>query len=75
MTLGGGIDVEEFLEFLLGTGSARLLFDPAAPEARARAIEAVRNLLIERYELGLGVRLGTGAWLVTATAYRCDRFS
>jgi SAM-dependent methyltransferase len=64
--LGGGGTLDESLDFLLGTGIARGLLGLAEPEARAAAIEAVRGSLAERYEPGVGVRLGTGAWLVSA---------
>jgi SAM-dependent methyltransferase len=67
ITLGGGGTVDESLDYLLGTGIARALLDSAEPEARIRAIDAVRAALTERYEPGIGVRLGTGAWLTTAT--------
>lgn len=67
ITLGGGGTVDESLDYLLGTGIARALLDSAEPEARIRAIDAVRAALTERYERGIGVRLGTGAWLTTAT--------
>jgi SAM-dependent methyltransferase len=67
ITLGGGGTVDESLDYLLGTGIARALLDSAEPEARIRAIDAVRAALTEHYEPGIGVRLGTGAWLTTAT--------
>jgi hypothetical protein len=55
-------------EFLLGTGIARALLDPAPPDQRALAIDAVRDALAQHYEDGRGVRLGAGAWLVTTRA-------
>ncbi|HZJ07821.1 MAG TPA: class I SAM-dependent methyltransferase [Nocardioidaceae bacterium] len=64
--LGGGGTLDESIDFLLGTGIARGLLGLAEPDARAAAIEAVRAALAERYEPGVGVPLGTGAWLVTA---------
>ena len=45
-----------------------LLFAGAAPDARHRAIDAVIDALADYYEPGLGVVLGTGAWLVSATS-------
>ena len=64
--LGGGGTLDESIDFLLGTGIARGLLGRAEPDARAEAIEAVRGSLAERYVSGLGVRLGTGGWLVSA---------
>ena len=66
ITLGGGGTLDASLEFLLGTNIARALLDPAPPEARARAINAVTEALAEHFEPDHGVRLGSGAWLVTA---------
>lgn len=66
--LGGGGDVSEALDFLLGTGIARAIFDSAPPDATTPAIEAVRMALSEHFEPGVGVRLGARAWMVTATA-------
>ena len=68
--LGGGGRLDETLEFLLGTGIARALLDDAQPDARQRAIDAVRDALAEIYEPGRGVALGTGAWLVSASRSR-----
>ncbi len=66
ITLGGGGTVDETLDYLLGTGIAHALLDTATPDARERAIDAVRASLAEHHEAGLGVRLGAGAWLVSA---------
>lgn len=66
IVLGGGGNLDETLEFLLGTGIARALLDGAQPDARQRAISAVSAALAEIYEPGRGVALGTGAWLVSA---------
>ena len=70
VTLGGGGTLDETLEFLLGTGIARALLDDAQPDAKRRAIDAVRDALAEIYEPGHGVALGTGAWLVSASRLR-----
>ena len=66
--LGGGGTLDESIEFLLGMGIARGLLGRLEPEARAAAIKSVRGTLAERYESGVGVRLGTGAWLVSTRA-------
>lgn len=64
--LGGGGTLDESIDFLLGTGIVRGLLGLAEPDARAAAIEVVRASLADRYEPGVGVRLGAGGWLVTA---------
>ena len=64
--IGGGGTLDESVEFLLGLGIARGLLSRADPEARDQAVETIRGSLAERYEPGLGVRLGVGVWLVSA---------
>ena len=64
--LGGGGTLDASVDFLLGTGIARGLLGQVEPDARAAAAEAVRASLAKRYEPGAGVRLGAGAWLVSA---------
>ena len=64
--IGGGGTLDESTEFLLGTGIARGLLGNVEPDVRTAAIQAIRVSLAERYEPGAGVRLGTGAWLVSA---------
>jgi ubiquinone/menaquinone biosynthesis C-methylase UbiE len=64
--IGGGGTVGESLDFLLGMGIVRGLLGRLEPEARDEAIEEIRTALNERNEPGIGIRLGTGAWLVTA---------
>lgn len=73
--LGGGGTLDESTEFLLAAGIVRGLLSQAEPDARAAAIEMVRADLAERYEPGVGVRLGTGAWLVSARRQRFRRVS
>ena len=64
--LGGGGSLDESIDFLLGAGIARGLLGLTEPDARAAAGDEVRASLEERYESGVGVRLGTGGWLVSA---------
>lgn len=66
MLIGGGGTVEESMEFLFGMGMARGLLGLAAPDEQAGIVDAVRSSFVERYAPGVGVRLGAGAWLVTA---------
>jgi ubiquinone/menaquinone biosynthesis C-methylase UbiE len=65
--IGGGGTLDESVEFLLGMGIARGLLSQVGPEVRALVVETIRGSLAERYESGVGVRLGTAAWLVSAT--------
>jgi hypothetical protein len=54
------------MEFLLGMGMARGLVGLAGSDARNHVVDAVRMSLVERFEPGVGVRFGAGAWMVTA---------
>ena len=47
-------------------GMARGLIGLAGPDAHDEVVEAVRLTLTERYEPGVGVQFGAGAWMVTA---------
>jgi len=65
LLLGGRATLDEAVEFLRGTGMARVLFADAEPEVVERAIDSVREALVP-YVTPDGVRLGAGVWLVTA---------
>ena len=65
--LGGGGTLDESIEFLLGMGMARGLVGLAGPDAHDAVVDTVRTELAERYEPGVGLRLGAAAWLVAAT--------
>ncbi len=64
--IGGGGTVDQSMEFLLGMGMVRGLVGLAGMDAHDEVVEAVRFSLAERYEPGVGVRFGAGAWIVTA---------
>ena len=66
--IGGGGPVDESVDFLLGMGMVRGLLGRLELHARAEAIDALRSSLGERYEPGVGVRLGSAGWLVSAGA-------
>ena len=66
--IGGGGTLDESLEFLLGMGMVRGLLGLAPADTRDAVITEVRSSLAERFEPGTGVRLGSGAWLVSGTA-------
>ena len=63
--IGGGGTVDQSMDFLLGMGMVRGLVGLAGTDHHDEVIEAVRSSLTERYEPGVGVRFGAGAWLVT----------
>jgi ubiquinone/menaquinone biosynthesis C-methylase UbiE len=64
--IAGGGTVDESMAFLLGMGMVKGLLGQAGADARDELLEAVRSSLAERYEPGVGLRLGAAAWLVTA---------
>ena len=64
--LGGGGTLDQSIDFLLGMGIVRGLLGRLEPQARDDVIESVRATLAQRHEEGVGVRLGSGAWLVSA---------
>jgi SAM-dependent methyltransferase len=65
MLLGGGGTLDETVDFMVASGSGRALLDPAPADARRAAISAVRDTLAPLVGAD-GVRLGAGAWVVTA---------
>lgn len=65
LLLGGHGTVDEAVQFLRGTGMARMLLADAEPDVAERALESVRTALAP-YETPEGVELGAGVWLVTA---------
>jgi ubiquinone/menaquinone biosynthesis C-methylase UbiE len=64
--IGGGGTVDQSMDFLLGMGMVRGLVGLTGTDDYDQVVEAVRLSLTERYEPGVGVRLGAGAWMVTA---------
>jgi ubiquinone/menaquinone biosynthesis C-methylase UbiE len=66
LVVGGGGPLEESTTFLLGNGMVRGLVGLAGTDAHDAVVEAVRLSLADHYQPGIGVRLGAGAWMVTA---------
>jgi ubiquinone/menaquinone biosynthesis C-methylase UbiE len=66
--IGGGASLDESIEFLLATGMARGLLSLVDPSARADVIRIVSADLTDRYEEGIGTRLGAAAWVAVARA-------
>lgn len=53
--------LEESIDFLLGMGMARGLVGLAGPDVHDAVIDTIRGELVERYEPGIGLRLGAAA--------------
>jgi ubiquinone/menaquinone biosynthesis C-methylase UbiE len=68
IVIAGGGTVEESMAFLLGMGMVRGLIGLAGADHAAKVVDAVRMSVTDRYEPGVGVRFGTGAWMVNALA-------
>jgi ubiquinone/menaquinone biosynthesis C-methylase UbiE len=66
--IGGGGTVDQSMEFLFGMGMVRGLVGLAGTDAHDEIVKAVRSSLTERYEPGVGARLGAAAWMVTAAS-------
>ena len=61
-----GENAGDAMDFLQGTGMARLLFEGVDADTERKAIDAVRGVL-ETHEQAQGIWLGSAAWLVAAT--------
>ena len=68
MLLGGGGSLDDSVDFLLSGGMPRGLLGFVDPSDRDDVLRTVRAELADRYEEGVGVRLRSAAWLVTAHA-------
>jgi SAM-dependent methyltransferase len=64
--IGGGGSLDESIEFLLRTGMARGLLGLVDPIDQAEVVRAVSADLGDRYEEGIGTRVGAAAWVVAA---------
>ena len=68
IVLGGGGSLDDTVDFLFAMGMPRGLLGFVDDTSRDDVLRTVRNELIDRYEEGVGVRLGAAAWVVTARA-------
>ena len=66
LLVGGGGTVAECAAFLLGMGIVRGLLTRLDDDQRTLAAARIRAELEERHDVGTGVRLGAGVWLVRA---------
>jgi hypothetical protein len=68
IVLGGGGGLDDSIDFLLGDPMPRGLLGLVDPSARDDALRTVRADLVDRYEHGVGIRVGASVWVVTARA-------
>ncbi len=68
MLLGGGGNLDDSVDFLLGGGMPRGLLGFVDPSDRNDVLRIVQAELADRYEEGVGIRLRAAAWVVTAQA-------
>jgi hypothetical protein len=65
--IGGGGTLDQSVDYLLGIGIVRGVLSHLDPDARTPAVETIRGSLANRYEPGVGVRLGAAVWLVASS--------
>ena len=68
IVLGGGGSPDDSVDFLFDMGMPRGLLGFVDDASRDDVLRAVRSELVDRYEDGVGIRLGAAAWVVTAQA-------
>jgi SAM-dependent methyltransferase len=68
IVLGGGGGLDDSVDFLLSGGMPRGLLGLVDPSARDDVLRTVHADLADRYEDGVGIRVGTSVWMVTACA-------
>ena len=68
IVVGGGGSLDDSIDFLLDNPMPRGLLGLVDPSARDDVLRTVHAELVDRYEQGVGIRLGAAAWVVTAQA-------
>ena len=68
IVVGGGGSLDDSIDFLLDNTMPRGLLGLVEPSLRDDVVRTVHAELVDRYEVGVGVRLGAAAWVVTAGA-------
>jgi ubiquinone/menaquinone biosynthesis C-methylase UbiE len=68
ITLGGGGGRDESVDFLFDNPMPRGLLGFVNGDSRDDVLRTVRRQLDDRYQEGIGIRLGAAAWVVTAQA-------
>jgi SAM-dependent methyltransferase len=65
LTIGGGVDLAQTVDYLMQMGPLGAALRESAPELRSQVAASVREALLP-YQTPGGVRMSSGAWLVTA---------
>jgi ubiquinone/menaquinone biosynthesis C-methylase UbiE len=68
IVIGGGGGLDDSIDFLLDDPMPRGLLGLVDPSARDDVLRTVHAELVDRYEAGVGVRVGAAVWVVTARA-------
>jgi ubiquinone/menaquinone biosynthesis C-methylase UbiE len=68
IVVGGGGSLDDSIDFLLDDPMPRGLLGLVDPSARDDVLRTVHAELVDRYQQGVGIRLGAAAWVVTAQA-------
>ena len=68
IVVGGGGSLDDSIDFLLDDPMPRGLLGLVDPRARDDVLRTVHAELADRYQQGVGIRLGAAAWVVTAQA-------
>jgi ubiquinone/menaquinone biosynthesis C-methylase UbiE len=68
IVVGGGGSLDDSIDFLLDNPMPRGLLGLVDPSARDDVRGTVHAELVDRYQQGVGIRLGAATWVVTAQA-------
>ena len=68
IVVGGGGRLDESIDFLLGNPMPRGLLGLVDASSRDEVLRRVHRELVDRYEEGVGIRLGAAVWVVAAEA-------
>jgi ubiquinone/menaquinone biosynthesis C-methylase UbiE len=68
IVVGGGGSLDDSIDFLFDDPMSRGLLGLVDPSARDDVLRTVHAELVDRYQQGVGIRLGAAAWVVTAQA-------
>jgi SAM-dependent methyltransferase len=66
LTIGGGGELDRTVDFLLQMGPTAAALREAGPAKTAQVAAAVREALVPYHQDGVGVRMASAAWIVTA---------
>jgi hypothetical protein len=66
LTIGGGGELDRTVDFLLQMGPTAAALREAGPAKTAEVAAAVREVLVPYHQDGVGVRMASASWIVTA---------